>query len=128
MIASKPQRRKYSIHSSGDGEALRSAMAACYPDHTLELESNDFQAQISFCPLNKIWLYYGRYKSGFRLQVHNSRQITQGFPIRGSAECGSNGTAMPSTPHKGSLSEPGEVSLSTAPNFEHFAVVMDPEA
>jgi AraC-like DNA-binding protein len=35
---------------------------------------------------------------------------------------------MPLTAHKGASAEPGEVSLSTGPNFEHLAVFIDPEA
>jgi hypothetical protein len=123
------QLRRYAVQGATGGDALRAALGVHFPDHRLELgpQTNSFRAQIGLCPLSKLQVFYGSYEKAFRLCVPNSRHFIEGFPIRGSAETINNRIGMTSSPGNGTLAEPGEISFSAGPEFEHVVVLMDPD-
>jgi AraC-like DNA-binding protein len=130
MVQSAMHLRKYPAPGSTGGDALRSLLATHFPGHQLELgpRSNDSRVRIGFCPLNNIQLYYGSYERELRLRIPDSRYFIHGFPIRGAGEAINNNIAMTTSPGRGALAEPGEISFSTGPDFEHVVMLIAPEA
>ena len=51
----------------------------------------------------------------------------QSFPIRGISETVNNGIARTSSPSTGDIFEPGAITFSPTPDFEHILALFDPE-
>jgi len=118
------------IRRSGDGENYRAALRAVLPEHLLELGRRwkDFRADVTVQPLGNIHLLRQNFRGALTIQVPNSRYYIQGFPIRGTAETVNNRLSATSSLDVGVPTEPGEVCFSTVPEFEHIAMLIEPEA
>ena len=129
-MGSLPPLRKYSIRGASSRDAFTSMLAKQFPDYVIELGpgAKEIRAQIGFCPLDRIQLFYGRYQSPFRFRARDSRSFMQSFPLRGSGEAVCNGIAMMSSASKGALAEPGAISFAPAPIYEDLVTSIDPEA
>jgi AraC-like DNA-binding protein len=121
---------RISVRGRGGVDAFTSAMTPYFNDPTFEFEpgSKDLTAQISIHRLKRIQIFNGRYKQAFRLAIPDARSFVQGFPSQGSGECANNGLVMQSSSGHGSVTEPGEMTLSFGPSFEHTCAFLDPNA
>lgn len=129
-MGSFPPLRKYSIKGLSSRDAFTSVLAKQFPDYVIELGSGakEIRAQIGFCPLDRIQLFYGRYESTFRFRSRDSRRFIQNLPIRGSGEIVSNGIVMKSSASREVVAGPGAIAFAPAPIYEHLVTSIDPEA
>ena len=123
------QLTKYSLRGSDGCDALEVGIGGkfpgpCYRDWD---RRRTVRVKIGFYPLDKVRLFYGLWQSPLRLQMFNSRYFMQSFPIRGISETVNNGVARTASPSEGALFEPGAITFSPMPDFEHNVVLFDPE-
>ena len=130
MSGSEPRLHKYTIDDLNDEQILDRVLTEHLPGSLMEVTSGGkaVQAQIRFCSLNRIHLFYGHWGCTIQLRTPHTTYFMQDFPIHGSCETVSCGTAMISSPSKGPLVQPGPVAFSPTLGYEHLVTLMDPEA
>lgn len=101
-----------------------------FGDHTVDLPSgaNDFHAQLNFCPLRSIGVFYGAYGAPLRVSFNNIVPFIIGVPLAGRGEHAVNGTPqdMMLAGLPPAIAANTSLQLNFASDFAHLALCIDP--
>ena len=129
MFQSTPVLRRHLLSGYDGCDAVASVLQEHFGEHLIEFgpRPNSVQSTVGLCTLEKIRLFYGHWQSPLRVHVFDSQYFMQSFPIRGISETVNNEVARTLSPSTGDIFEPGAITFSPTPDFEHILTLFDPE-
>ena len=130
MTSTTPLLRKFPSLATGSADELSAALSPYFGNPIVEPErrSSSFHVQLNICRLKRIALTYSTSSDAFGIDVYENSRLLHGFPVQGIAEHLNNGMSVYNSPERGAVGQPGSLKLSYGPNFEIFAVFLDPAA
>jgi AraC-like DNA-binding protein len=130
MSSTKPLLHKFPSLATGSADELSAALSPYFGKAIVEPErrSSNFHVQLNICRLKRIALTYSTSSDAFGIDVDENSRFLHGFPVQGIAEHLNNGMLVSDSPERGAVGQPGSLKLSYGPNFEIFAVFLDPAA
>jgi AraC-like DNA-binding protein len=101
-----------------------------YGEHSIELVSTpkNFRAQLNFCKLQSIGLYFGKYGTHIRVSFPNLGPYIIGVPLHGNAVHKTEGVAheVTLTGLPPAISAGAALALDFGDDFNHLALYIDP--
>jgi AraC-like DNA-binding protein len=110
-------------------DEMQAVVQKLYGEHSIELvsEARNFHAQMNFCRLQAIGLFYGRYGTHIRVDFPSIAPFIIGVPLAGKAEHIVDGVPqiMSLTGLPPAISAGAELSLNFGDEFGHLALYVD---